>query len=220
MITFTGLGNTNLNMPTGTSLGNFQTFFSGSGPINISGTFTLTVTQTVPGTFSNSFSATFNGGFSASNSGIGTVNFTQANIVNGSMRYLVTNNPLTLVPPASNNGITTVQGQIVLQTTAGEVTVSGRVLSPEGRGVGNALVTLTDQSNNVRSTITSARGFYQFTDVEPGRSYVVGVTSRKYIFSRQVIDLTDNIAGLDLYGELRKPKGTLTVSVDRPLRRT
>ena len=112
MITFTGLGSTSLNTPTGSSFGNFQTFVSGSGAINISGTFTLTITQTVPVAGSNSFSATFSGTFTASNSGTGVVNFTVSSITIGGVTYAITNNPLNLVPPASNNGITTVQGQI------------------------------------------------------------------------------------------------------------
>jgi hypothetical protein len=112
MITFTGLGSTSLNTPTGSSFGNFQTFVSGSGAINISGTFTLTITQTIPVAGSNSFSATFNGTFSASNSGTGVVNFTVSSVTIGGVTYAITNNPLNLVPPASNNGITTVQGQI------------------------------------------------------------------------------------------------------------
>jgi hypothetical protein len=112
MITFTGLGSTSLNTPTGSSFGNFQTFVSGSGAINVSGTFTLTITQTIPVAGSNSFSATFNGTFSASNSGTGVVNFTVSSITIGGVTYAITNNPLNLVPPASNNGITTVQGQI------------------------------------------------------------------------------------------------------------
>lgn len=112
MITFTGLGSTALNTPTASSLGNFQTFVSGNGVINASGTFTLTVTQTVPIAGSDSFSATFSGTFSASNAGSGIVNFTTTAITIGGVTYSITNNPLTLVPPASNNGITTVQGQI------------------------------------------------------------------------------------------------------------
>jgi len=112
MITFTGLGSTSLNTPTGSSFGNFQVFFSGSGPVNASGTFTLTITQTVPIPGSDSFSATFTGLFSASNSGSGVVNFTTTSITIGGITYAITNNPLNLVPPASNNGITTVQGQI------------------------------------------------------------------------------------------------------------
>lgn len=112
MITFTGLGSTSLSTPTGTSFGNFQTFVSGNGAINASGTFTLTITQTVPIAGSDSFSATFTGLFSASNSGSGVVNFTVTSVTIGGITYSITNNPLNLVPPASNNGITTVQGQI------------------------------------------------------------------------------------------------------------
>ena len=112
MITFTGLGSTSLNTPTGSSFGNFQTFFSGNGVIAASGTFTLTITQTVPIAGSDSFAATFTGLFSASNSGSGVVNFTVTSVTIGGVTYSITNNPLNLVPPASNNGITTVQGQI------------------------------------------------------------------------------------------------------------
>ena len=112
MITFTGLGSTSLNTPTGSSFGNFQTFFSGNGSIAASGTFTLTITQTVPVAGSDNFSATFTGLFSASNSGSGVVNFTVTSVTIGGITYSITNNPLNLVPPASNNGITTVQGQI------------------------------------------------------------------------------------------------------------
>ena len=122
MLTFTGLGSTSLNTPTGSSFGNFQTFFSGNGDINASGTFTLTVTQTVPVAGSDSFSATFTGLFSASNSGAGVVNFTVPSFAIGNTTYSITNNPLNLVPPASNNGITTVQGQIATTSPVPEPT--------------------------------------------------------------------------------------------------
>ena len=112
MITFTGLGSTSLDTPTGSSFGNFQTFVSGTGVISATGTFTLTITQTAPIAGSDSFSATFSGTFSASNSGSGLVNFTVTSVTIGGINYAITNNPLNLVPPASNNGITTVQGQI------------------------------------------------------------------------------------------------------------
>jgi hypothetical protein len=111
MITFTGLGSTSLNTPTGSSFGNFQVFVAGGGA-SASGTFTLTITQTVPSAGSDSFFATFSGVFSASNSGTGVVNFTTTAVTIGGITYSITNNPLNLVPPASNNGITTVQGQI------------------------------------------------------------------------------------------------------------
>jgi len=122
MITFTGLGSTSLNTPTGSSFGNFQTFVSGTGAIAASGTFTLTITQTVPVAGSDSFAATFTGLFSASNSGSGVVNFTVTSVTIGNVTYSITNNPLNLVPPASNNGITTVQGQITSSNPVPEPT--------------------------------------------------------------------------------------------------
>jgi PEP-CTERM motif len=111
MITFSGLGSTALNTPTGSSFGEFQTFVSGSGA-TASGTFTLTIMQTVPTAGSDSFSATFSGTFTASNSGTGVVSFSVTSVTIGGVTYAITNNPLNLVPPASNNGITTVQGLI------------------------------------------------------------------------------------------------------------
>jgi len=111
MITFNGLGTTSLSTPTGSSFGDFQTFVSGAGA-TASGTFTLTITQTIPIAGSSSFSATFSGTFSASNSGTGVVNFTTTAVTIGGVTYSITNNPLNLVPPDSNNGMTTVQGAI------------------------------------------------------------------------------------------------------------
>jgi hypothetical protein len=111
MISFNGLGSTSLNTPTGSSFGEFQTFVTGSGA-SASGTFTLTITQSVPIAGSDFFSATFSGTFTATNSGTGAITFTTTAVTIGGVTYSITNNPLNLVPPASNNGITTVQGQI------------------------------------------------------------------------------------------------------------
>jgi hypothetical protein len=110
-ISFNGLASTFLNTPTGSSFGDFQTQVVGTGAA-ASGTFTLTISQTIPSVGSSSFSATFAGTFSASNSGSGLVTFTTTTVTIGGVTYSITNNPLNLVPPASNNGMTTVQGQI------------------------------------------------------------------------------------------------------------
>ena len=119
MISFTGLGSTSLNTPTASSLGNFQVFFSGSGAIDISGTFTLTITQTIPTPGFDTFSATVSGTFSASNSGEGLVTFTDGTMTIGGVVYTIAAcpGPLKLVPPASNNGITTVNALVTFDVT-------------------------------------------------------------------------------------------------------
>lgn len=111
VISFNGLGSTSLNTPTGSSFGDFQIGVSGTGA-SASGTFTLTISQTIPSAGSDSFSATFSGTFTATNSGTGVVTFTTTSVNIGGVTYSITNNPLNLVPPDSNNGTTTVQGQI------------------------------------------------------------------------------------------------------------
>ena len=84
-----------------------------------------------------------------------------------------------------------------LGTTAANVEVSGRVLTGEGRGLRNSLVTLTDQNGNSRSTMTGPLGSYRFNEVEAGQTYVVRVLSRRFTFSPRVIQIVDSIADLD-----------------------
>ena len=91
---------------------------------------------------------------------------------------------------------------VVTPPTAAGVDVSGRVLSSaEGRGLRNAMVTLTDQSGVARTTLTSSRGNYQFADVEAGGTYVISVRSRRFSFSPRVLQITDNISDLDFVPE-------------------
>jgi hypothetical protein len=111
VLTFNGLASTTLNTPTGASFGTFVTGVSGTGATG-SGTFTLTITQTAPIAGSAGFSATFSGTFTAVNGGTGQVNFTVTSVNIGGIEYSITNNPLNLVPPATNQGQTTVQGLV------------------------------------------------------------------------------------------------------------
>src|SRR3954464_888600 len=115
MVTFTGLGSTTLNdapFPF-SSLGNFQTFVSGTGATITPGTtFSLTVTQTAPTAGSAGFAGTLSGTLSSSIQSTGRVDFSVTSLTIGNETYALTNNFWALVPPASNNGITTVQATI------------------------------------------------------------------------------------------------------------
>ena len=94
------------------SLGTFQTSVTGNGATIAPGTtFTLNITQTDPGSGSGSLVSTLTGTISQ-NQSTGQVTFTVAAVTINGVEYRIRENPLTLVPPATNNGMTTVQAQI------------------------------------------------------------------------------------------------------------
>jgi len=115
-LTFTGVTNSMVNTdPAGftfASFGQIQTATTGDGATITAGTtFALRITQTVPSGGSGDFSGTLSGTISQ-NSSTGIISFTVTHVDINGVSYDVTNNPLALVPPSTNNGITTIQGQI------------------------------------------------------------------------------------------------------------
>lgn len=78
-------------------------------------------------------------------------------------------------------------------------TIAGRVLTPDGRGLVNARVILTNASGAQRTAATSSFGFYSFTDVESG-SYTASVSSKRYRFSAQVLSVSSALSNIDFVG--------------------
>jgi hypothetical protein len=113
-ITYTGVNTANLddNPFTFTSLGQFQTTITGAGATITPGTtFDLQLTQTTPTSGVDHFLGTLDGTLALDQSS-GLVTFSTTSISIGGTTYNLSNNPLPLVPPATNNGITTVQAQL------------------------------------------------------------------------------------------------------------
>jgi hypothetical protein len=112
-ITFTGItGNVNASPTTFGSLGDFQTTVAGTGATITPGTtFSLVITQTAPSGGTGSFSAVLSGTLTQ-NSSTGLVTFSVSSVNINGVIYQLSNNPLPLVPPSTNNGITSVQAQI------------------------------------------------------------------------------------------------------------
>jgi len=85
--------------------------------------------------------------------------------------------------------------------SAAGVSVSGRVLTPDGRGLRNARVVLTDSHGVARTVTTSSFGTYQFDDVAAGETYVIGVVSKLYRFSSQLVTVSDTLKNVDFIGQ-------------------
>lgn len=81
--------------------------------------------------------------------------------------------------------------------TAASVAVSGRVLTPDGRGLTNALVNLTDSNGNSRTAMTGSFGYYLFEDVEAGQMYIITVSSKRYRFASQFVNVVEDMSDLN-----------------------
>ena len=80
------------------------------------------------------------------------------------------------------------------------VQVSGRVTTPDGRGLRNAAVSITDSLGVRRTTTTSSFGFYTFDEVRSGDTYMIGVNSRLYRFASRTLVVNDNLTNVDFVG--------------------
>lgn len=115
-LTFTGVTNSMVDTsPAGftfASLGEIQTTVMGTGATITPGTtFAIRVTQTVPSAGTGDFTGTLTGTISQ-NSSTGQITFAVTHVEINGVQYDVTNNPLSLVPPSTNNGVTSIQAKI------------------------------------------------------------------------------------------------------------
>lgn len=85
-------------------------------------------------------------------------------------------------------------------TTGPTFTVSGRVLTPQGAGLRNAIVSMTD-SRGIKQTATSSSfGTYSFANARVGETYVLTVSSRRFRITPRTVVITGNLTDVDLTG--------------------
>jgi hypothetical protein len=82
---------------------------------------------------------------------------------------------------------------------APEITLSGRVITPDGGGLRNSQVRLIGSDGVIRSVPTSSLGYYSFDNIANG-TYTVTVSSRRYRFETRSVDLSAPLSDLDFVG--------------------
>lgn len=103
--------------------------------------------------------------------------------------------------------MTTVNGTIAggwglefLPPTSAGVEISGRVMTSDGRGIRNAVVTITGADGTKRTAVSSTFGYYRFDGIQAGETVIVSASSRSYRFKPRAVQVFDPITDLDLIG--------------------
>lgn len=91
--------------------------------------------------------------------------------------------------------------KVTLTPTAAGVSLSGRVLTSNGSGLRNAVISLTDTTGVSRTVTTSAFGYYRFDDVAVGGTYVVSVASKRFTFVPRTLIVVDELSDLDFVAQ-------------------
>ena len=89
----------------------------------------------------------------------------------------------------------------LLAPSAANVSVSGRVMTADGRGLRNAYVVIIDSGGFSRRALTSSFGYYRFDDVRAGETYVISVASKRYVFAPRIVSVADDLTGVDFVAD-------------------
>lgn len=84
---------------------------------------------------------------------------------------------------------------ITLETgcTLATATITGRVTTPAGLSLRNAVVSLTNSQGISVTATTSSFGVFSFANVTAGQSYVMGISSNRYRFAVQNVAVNGNL---------------------------
>jgi Carboxypeptidase regulatory-like domain len=94
--------------------------------------------------------------------------------------------------------------QLALAPSAGGANLSGRVRTADGTGISNVVITISGgQLASPISTRSSSFGYYSFSDLPAGESYVVSAASKRFTFSNptQVINLLGTQDNVDFVSD-------------------
>jgi hypothetical protein len=81
--------------------------------------------------------------------------------------------------------------------TAAGVSISGRVVTQTGRGIAGVRLVLRDGEGISMNVTTNSFGFYQFENVPSGRTYILTPLHRSFRFTPQVLNVEDNMRGVN-----------------------
>ena len=102
--------------------------------------------------------------------------------------------------PVAGQNVTCTFTNAQLGASAAKVSVAGKAMLSNSRGLSGAVLTLWDvETSQTQRVTTNSFGYYEFSEVEVGKFYVVSISHPRYIFSQnmQSFALEDSLTNLD-----------------------
>jgi uncharacterized delta-60 repeat protein len=81
----------------------------------------------------------------------------------------------------------------------GPVSISGRVFSPTGRPISNAVVSISYNGTVISTARTSSFGYYSLSGITDLGVYTISVTGKGYTFDPRTITLQDDLVDFDIF---------------------
>lgn len=95
--------------------------------------------------------------------------------------------------------VTPVDGQVTLiEPTAANTSVSGRVLTADGTAIRNARVVFTDAEGVSRSAFSNPFGYFRVDGLPAGQTYVVSTWSKGHNFQPVTLSVVEDITGFEI----------------------
>ena len=85
--------------------------------------------------------------------------------------------------------------------SAADVSVSGRVVDGNGRGLRNVRVSIADSRGNRFTAVTNTFGYYVFASVPSGDTYMASASARGMTFGPRVVNVNDAIGDLNFIAQ-------------------
>lgn len=85
-----------------------------------------------------------------------------------------------------------------LRASAANVSLSGRVMMSNGRGISGVIVKTVDSEGAVRQARSNSFGYYKIEGIPAGTTVVLSAASRAYSFEPRVLMMSDDLANTDL----------------------
>ena len=91
-----------------------------------------------------------------------------------------------------------------LAPTAANAAIGGRVRTADGNGIRGVSVRLTMPNGEIRTALTASFGYYSFTEIPVGQTYIISVSAKKFTFSQPIVVRTvfEEISDLDFVADV------------------